>query len=113
MTRIFDVDRMIHLYNFAFFHPKGEFFKIIILAILIFSFFWFRIQNIRRQKRILESLVKKRTATIIEQKEQIEKQKEEIEKEKEKEKAHDSKKKETGSDAEINQQNPCFQKYKT
>ncbi len=57
---------------------------IIILAILIFSFFWFRIQNIRRQKRILESLVKKRTATIIEQKEQIEKQKEEIEKEKEK-----------------------------
>lgn len=57
---------------------------IIILAVLIFSFFWFRIQNIRRQKRILESLVKKRTATIIEQKEQIEKQKEEIEKEKEK-----------------------------
>lgn len=53
-----------------------------ILLLIILTSIRFRIKNIKKQKSKLETLVKKRTATIFDQKEQIEEQKLAIEKEK-------------------------------
>lgn len=55
-----------------------------LIGLIIFSLIRFRLKSVKRQKELLEEIVKRRTETVFQQKEQIEKQKAEIEKEKEK-----------------------------
>lgn len=55
-----------------------------VIGVIVLSLIRFRYRSIKRQKKLLEEIVKRRTETVFKQKEQIEKQKEEIEKEKEK-----------------------------
>lgn len=54
------------------------------LSLIILYLIRLRIRNVKKQKELLEDIVKRRTETVFKQKEQIEKQKEELEIEKDK-----------------------------
>lgn len=52
---------------------------VVLAIIIIFLFIWIREKNLIREKKILETKVKERTAEVVKQKEEIEQQKEVIE----------------------------------